>query len=127
MLKIIQTEAFAKMMQKRNEGVIFLQGYFKEIIAERQQNKQEDLISLLLEAEIDGEHLTEEEVLGFCILLLVAGNETTTNLITNGVRYMTEDVDVQNEVRQDISLVPNLVEETLRYYPPIQAIATHSC
>ncbi|PFR97475.1 cytochrome P450 [Priestia megaterium] len=115
-------EAFAKMMQKRNEGVIFLQGYFQEIIAERQQNKQEDLISLLLEAEIDGEKLTEGEVLGFCILLLVAGNETTTNLITNGVRYMTEDVDVQNKVRQDIPLVPNLVEETLRYYPPIQAI-----
>jgi cytochrome P450 len=80
------------------------------------------LISLLLAAEIDGEKLTEEELLGFFILLLVAGNETTTNLIANAVRYMVEDPDTQEQVRTNPSLVPNLVEETLRFYPPIQAI-----
>jgi cytochrome P450 len=115
-------EAFKVMMKKRQEGTMFLNEYFKEIIQERKSSPKDDLISLLLAAEIDGEKLTEEELLGFCILLLVAGNETTTNLIANAVRYMVEDTDIQEEVRTNLSLVPNLVEETLRFYPPIQAI-----
>lgn len=115
-------EAFKVMMKKRQEGTMFLNGYFKEIIQERQRSPKDDFISLLLAAEIDGEKLTEEELLGFCILLLVAGNETTTNLIANAVRYMVEDTDIQEQVRTNLSLVPNLVEETLRFYPPVQAI-----
>jgi cytochrome P450 family 109 len=115
-------ESFQLMTQKRREGSEFLKGYFKEIIEERKNSPEDDLISLLLAAEIDGEKLTEEELLGFCVLLLVAGNETTTNLITNAVRYMIEDKSIQEQARANLSLVPNLVEETLRFYPPIQAI-----
>ncbi|MFC3884818.1 cytochrome P450 [Bacillus songklensis] len=115
-------ESFQIMTQKRREGSGFLKGYFKRIIEERKTSPEDDLISLLLAAEIDGEKLTEEELLAFCVLLLVAGNETTTNLITNAVRYMTEDESIQEQARANLSLVPNLVEETLRFYPPIQAI-----
>ena len=115
-------ESFQEMMKKRQEGVAFLTEYFQKMIQDRQKNPKDDLISLLLAAEMDGEKLTEEELLGFFILLLVAGNETTTNLIANAVRYMVEDPDTQEQVRTNPSLVPNLVEETLRFYPPIQAI-----
>ncbi|MGG4042335.1 cytochrome P450 [Bacillus smithii] len=115
-------EAFNMMMKRRREGAKFLNDYFKEIIQERQKSPKDDLISLLLAAEVDGERLKEEELLGFCILLLVAGNETTTNLIVNAVRYMVEDANTQETVRKNLSLVPNLIEETLRFYPPIQGI-----
>lgn len=115
-------EAFQQMEQKRMEGHEFLKEYFNNIIAERMNHPEEDLISLLLAAEIDGEKLTEDEILTFSILLLVAGNETTTNLITNSVRYLIEDKAIQEQARKDLSLIPNLVEETLRFYPPIQAI-----
>lgn len=114
--------AFQQMVQKRMEGYEFLKEYFNNIIVERMNHPEEDLISLLLSAEIDGEKLTEDEILAFSILLLVAGNETTTNLITNAVRYLIEDKDIQEQARTDLSLIPNLVEETLRFYPPIQAI-----
>ncbi|MDW7617951.1 cytochrome P450 [Peribacillus simplex] len=116
------SEAFQRMTQKRKEGNEFLKEYFKKIIKERKNNPEEDLISLLIEAKIDGEKLTEEELLSFCVLLLVAGNETTTNLITNAVRYMTEDKKIQEQARINLPLIPKLVEETLRFYPPIQAI-----
>ncbi|MFP3511179.1 cytochrome P450 [Peribacillus sp. SIMBA_075] len=116
------SEAFQRMTQKRKEGNEFLKEYFKKIIKERTNNPEEDLISLLIVAKIDGEKLTEEELLSFCVLLLVAGNETTTNLITNAVRYMTEDKKIQEQARTNLPLIPKLVEETLRFYPPIQAI-----
>lgn len=115
-------EAVKQMNKQREEGGKFLNGYFKNIIEERKKEPKEDLISLLIKAEVDGEKLTEAELLSFCTLLLVAGNETTTNLIANAARYLTEDEKVQETVRNDLSLVPQLVEETLRYYPPVQAI-----
>ncbi|MGG3572479.1 cytochrome P450 [Bacillus gobiensis] len=115
-------KAFERMAQKRKEGSEFLRDYFIKIIEERKAHPEEDLISLLLSAEIDGEKLTEDEILAFSILLLVAGNETTTNLITNAVRYLVEDKKIQEQARADLSLIQNLVEETLRFYPPIQAI-----
>ena len=71
---------------------------------------------------MDGQKLREEEVLSFCILLLVAGNETTTNLITNSVRYMTEDLKVQDFLREHPDKITDAIEEFLRLYPPIQAI-----
>ncbi|UOY89351.1 cytochrome P450 [Bacillus glycinifermentans] len=115
-------EAVKLMSKRRKEGNEYLKDYFKTIIKERKKSPKEDLISLLIQAEVEGEKLTEEELLGFCTLLLVAGNETTTNLIANAVRYLTEDANTQETVRHDLSLVPHLVEETLRYYPPVQAI-----
>ncbi|MCZ0070397.1 cytochrome P450 [Bacillus sonorensis] len=115
-------EAIKQMNKQREEGSEFLRGYFKTIIEERKKDPKEDLISLLIQAEVEGERLTEDELLGFCTILLVAGNETTTNLIANAVRYLTEDPKTQETVRGDLSLVPHLVEETLRYYPPVQAI-----
>lgn len=115
-------KSVADMVQKRRDGHAFLSNYFRDILLKRRAQPKEDLITMLLQSEVDGEYLTEEQLLGFCILLLVAGNETTTNLIANAVRYITEDTAMQQQIRQNTDYVPNIIEETLRYYPPVQAI-----
>lgn len=95
--------------------------YFTERLEEHRQEPKDDLIGALLAAEIDGEKLTPEELLTFCILLLVAGNETTTNLIGNVVRLLLEYPEQQAKLRTDLTLVPSAVEESLRFRPPVQA------
>jgi cytochrome P450 family 109 len=115
-------EAFQAVVVERNAARDELNRYFANIIEERRQEPKDDLVTALVQAEIDGKHLTDQELLAFCSLLLVAGNETTTNLITNSVRYFTEDQDVQTQVRNNPALINSTVEEVLRYYPPIVAI-----
>ncbi len=95
--------------------------YFTKQIEDHRQHPRDDLIQALLMAEIEGRRLTAEELLSFCILLLVAGNETTTNLIGNAVRCFIEHPDEAARVRADLSLVPSAVEEVLRYRSPVQA------
>lgn len=115
-------EAFDKINEKRMRAIQELSQYFKNIIEIRTKQPQNDLISALIEAEIDGEKLNERELISFCILLLAAGNETTTNLITNGVRILTEQPSLQDELYGNPEFIPSFIEETLRYYPPIVAI-----
>ncbi|MGD8192173.1 cytochrome P450 [Brevibacillus ginsengisoli] len=115
-------EAYEAILKEREQTIGKLAAYFQNIIRERGNKQQDDLISLLLQAEVDGQKLREEEVLSFCILLLVAGNETTTNLIANSVRYMTEDIQLQDLLRKHPDKLTDAVEEFLRFYPPIQAI-----
>ncbi|MDM5298360.1 cytochrome P450 [Bacillus pumilus] len=115
-------EAIQAVVNMQKQAEEELSDYFSHLIKKRKEIPADDLISLLLQADMDGERLTENELLGFCILLLVAGNETTTNLITNAVRLLTEKPEIAELVRQDPTLVPQLTEETLRFYPPVQAI-----
>lgn len=115
-------EAFQELMEEKDRTNAELGAYFSHIIQQRRQEAQEDLISLLIAAEIEGQHLTEDEIISFCILLLAAGNETTTNLITNAVRILAEQPELQQRLREHPEMVPSAVEETLRYYPPIVAI-----
>ncbi|GMA64388.1 cytochrome P450 [Alicyclobacillus fastidiosus] len=115
-------EAFAQVVAERGIARTTLNDYFRDILKQRRANPQDDLISALLQAQIDGQKLTEQELLGFCLLLLVAGNETTTNLIANAVRYLTEDMAVQERWRNTPTLTNTAIEEVLRYYPPIVAI-----
>lgn len=95
--------------------------YFQEQLEDHRRHPRDDLIGALLQAEIDGRKLTPEELLSFCILLLVAGNETTTNLIGNAVRCFLEHPAELERVRADLSLVPSALEEVLRYRSPVQA------
>jgi cytochrome P450 len=99
-----------------------MSAYFREVIAERRRSPGDDLISALLAAEIEGERLNEQELLGFCILLLVAGNETTTNLIGNAVLCFDEYPGVYERLQAQPDLIPSAVEETLRYRAPVQAM-----
>lgn len=96
--------------------------YFSEIAEDRRRHPQDDLITKLVEARIDNEHLTELEIIGFCILLLVAGNETTTNLISSAVLAFDSLPEVRKEVLGDSALLPGAIEEVFRYFSPVQVM-----
>ena len=97
-------------------------GYFLDLIEQRRSRPGNDLISNLLAAEIDGQKLSVAELLGFCSLLLVAGNETTTNLIGNAVLCFTEVPGTMERLRQEPSLLPQAIEEVLRFRSPVQSM-----
>ncbi|MGZ3642379.1 MAG: cytochrome P450 [Ktedonobacteraceae bacterium] len=97
-------------------------GYFTQVLEERRMNPQNDLVSALLAAEVDGQRLSNMELLGFCGLLLVAGNETTTNLLGNMILCFDENPGVVERLRKNRTLVPGAIEETLRYYSPVKAM-----
>lgn len=96
--------------------------YFGALLERRRREPRDDLISALLAARIEGRRLDEVEVLGFCVLLLVAGNETTTNLLGNAVLCLDEHPAVAGHLRAAPDLLPALIEETLRYRSPVQAM-----
>jgi len=97
-----------------------LLGYFGALAEERRRQPKDDMISALVHAEIDGRRLDQSELDGFFIVLLVAGNETTTNLISNQVRVLSRRPDLWKRLRDDRSLVPAAVEETVRFDCPVQ-------
>jgi cytochrome P450 len=94
--------------------------YFSVLIGQRRAHPREDLLSLLVHAESEGDKLTEEELLATCVLLLVAGHETTTNLIANAVLALLRNPDQLDTLRARPELVDGCTEETLRYDPPVQ-------
>jgi cytochrome P450 len=94
--------------------------YFSVLIGRRRAHPREDLLSLLVHAESEGDKLTEEELLATCVLLLVAGHETTTNLIANAVLALLRHPDQLDALRARPDLVNGCTEETLRYDPPVQ-------
>jgi cytochrome P450 len=94
--------------------------YFRDIIAQRRAQPQDDLISALLAAELDNEKLSEGDVVSLCWLLLVAGNETTTNLIGNAVLSLLEHPEEFARLRSNPALLNTAIEETLRYRSPVQ-------
>ena len=105
------------------EASINLIVYYQEMIAERRKKPTEDLTSALLAAEIDGDRLTDEEILGFMFLMVIAGNETTTKLLANAAFWGHRNPDQLVGVYADLSRVPLWVEETLRYDTSSQILA----
>jgi cytochrome P450 len=100
-----------------------LRRYFEQTIEERRRSSGgEDLISALVRAEEEREALTAREVLAMCLLLLLGGNETTTNLIGNTVMTLLSHPDELAKVRGDLAIVPQMIEEMLRYEAPAQAL-----
>ena len=95
-------------------------GYFRDIVADHRENPRDDLVSRLIEAEEEGDHLTEDEMIVTLRLLLVAGNETTTNLIGNGLKALLEHPDQLHLLREQPELLDNAIEELLRYDSPVQ-------
>ena len=95
--------------------------YFRPIIKARRAAPRDDIVSALVRAEDEGERLTERETLNMLRLLLVAGNETTTNLIGNGILALLRNPDQLQRLREDRSLIPAAVEELLRFDTPVQA------
>ncbi|MFB6363707.1 cytochrome P450 [Paenibacillus elgii] len=103
-----------------------LDDYFLKVIAERRNRPEDDLVTELVEAEVNGERLSDMEIVEFCILLLAAGNETTTNLITNSVRRLAEDPALQATLYDQPALIESFIEEVLRYYPPVLSLSRYT-
>jgi cytochrome P450 len=97
-----------------------LRDYFEGLIAERTRDPGEDMLSALIGAEQAGEKLTHGELLSTLGLLLIAGHETTVNLIGNGLLQLSRHPDEYAKLREDPSLARGAVEETLRFDPPVQ-------
>ena len=99
-----------------------LLAYFGERLAERSADPGEDLLSALAHAEVEGDRLTEAELLGFCMTLLVAGNETTRAVISGGAVALAEHPDEREKLAADLTRVGTAVEEMLRWVTPIMAM-----
>jgi cytochrome P450 len=97
--------------------------YFRELIKERRKAPRQDMLSDLIAAEEAGDRLTETEMLATCILLLVAGHETTVNLIGNGTLALLRNPGELRRLRENPGLIPTAVEELLRYDGPVQRTA----
>jgi cytochrome P450 len=94
--------------------------YFRDIICRQKNHPQEGLVHSLMTAEVDGDRLTEEEVVANSIVTMVGGQETTTNLIGNGVLTLLRNPGEMKRLQEDPSLIPAAVEEMLRYESPSQ-------
>ncbi len=104
------------------EGVTGLREYFTREIEHRRTNPGDDLVSALVAAHDHDEILNPEELLAFVVLLLIAGNETTTNLIGNGLLALARNPGEFERLRTDPALIPSAVEEMLRYDSPVQTL-----
>jgi cytochrome P450 len=98
-----------------------LRAYFAREIEKRRTQPGQDLISALVAAHVDNEAMSAEELIAFVVLLLVAGNETTTNLIGNGILALGRHPDQMELLRRSPELGPRAIEEMLRYDGPVQA------
>ena len=100
-----------------------LRGYFAEIIADRRKHPRDDLVSQLIAAEVDGRRLSDDEIYPFLLLLLPAGVETTYRSSGNLLFGLLSHPDQLDRVRADRSLVPQAIEETLRWETPVLSVA----
>src|SRR5215469_9759957 len=105
---------------KAEQALHGLTSYFREAVAVRRKQKGNDLISLLMEIEEDGDVLTEEELYAQCVMLLFGGHETKRNLIGNGLYTLLRHPEQAAELRDNPELIRSAVEELLRYESPVQ-------
>jgi len=104
-------------------SVLEMADYFRSAMREQRLDPRDGLVSSLMNAEIQGDRLSEEEVIANCIVTMVGGQETTTNLIGNGVLALLRNPDQLETLRCNFSLIPSAVEELLRYESPSQHTA----
>jgi cytochrome P450 len=97
--------------------------YFFGVIEARREQPGDDLASALLEAEIDGERLSEKDIAAFLYLMIIAGNETTTKLLANAIYWLSKHPQARKEVRENPALIPDWIEETLRFDNSTQLMA----
>ncbi len=108
--------------ERRMQDIGELFAFFQAMIPERRAAPGEDLVSRLVTAEVDGEVLSDEDIIGFSILLLIAGNETTTNLLSNLLHYLSQHTADWDRLRTDRSLIDAAIEEILRFDAPVQYV-----
>ena len=106
--------------ERAQQSVHSLKAYMQGIVTERRKNPKEDLVTALIDAEEQGAKLSEEELVGNCISLLIAGHETTTNLIGNGLLALLQNPAQLQKLKENPALIETAVEELLRYDSPLQ-------
>ncbi len=121
--KAVEFSADFTALKKARVASRELWSYLEDIAEDRRREPREDLLSALLVAEQAGDKLTAEEVFTTTELLLIAGNETTTNLIGNGLLALLHAPDQLQALRDDEALLPAAIEELLRFDSPVQATA----
>lgn len=104
----------------RRRAVDDFRGFFIELAEQRRAEPQDDLLSALVAAEDDGDRLSEDELLSTAMLLLIAGHETTVNLIANGALVLLRQPEIRERVATDAAYAAGVVEEVLRLDPPVQ-------
>jgi cytochrome P450 len=114
------TGAPSGKLEERMKAVRWLRAYFHELIERRRSDPGDDLLSGLIAVEESGDQLTEEEIVSTCNLLLIAGHETTVNLIANAILAMLRHPGQWTALGADAGRASAVVEETLRYDPPVQ-------
>jgi pimeloyl-[acyl-carrier protein] synthase len=97
-----------------------MSNYFRDIIRQQHEHPRDGLVHSLMMAEVDGDRLSDEEVVASSIVTMVGGLETTTNLIGNGVLTLLRKPEEMKRLREDLTLIPSAVEEMLRYESPSQ-------
>lgn len=107
-----------RVIQSRREFV----DYFRETIERRRHAPQDDLLGDLIRAEVEREMLSPDELLAMAVVLMIAGNETTTNLIGNGMAEILEHPEQLWRLRADPALIPNFIEEVLRFRSPVNML-----
>ncbi len=118
------SEAFVSTIdmpyEERQKSIGDMSRYFGQMALERRTQGAEDLITALVEAKVEGEALEDAEILGFCIVLLIAGNETTVNLLGAMLHLLAKRPDLWQLLKADRTRVDDFIEETLRFESPIQ-------
>src|SRR4051794_38539234 len=112
-------EGAAQALRNFRATTTEMNDYLTAMIDERRTTPRDDLLTRLVEAEVDGERLSQEEILGFFQLLVVGGQETTTNLINNAILCLVEHPDQLDRLRSIPDLLPSAIEEVLRYRSPV--------
>ena len=112
-------DRFPKILRSVEE----MSSYFRSAMQEQRLHPQDGLVSAMMAADVDGAKLTDEEIIANLIVTMVGGQETTTNLIGNGILTLLRNPEAMKRLRDDSSLVPSALEELLRYESPSQHTA----
>ena len=110
-------------LDRANEGTLATGAYFEALFEQRRKDPSDDLLTLLVQAEEAGDRLSTEELRANVTLLFAAGHETTVNLIGNGIWSLQTNPSQWDAIRENPALIPNAIEEILRYECPVQAVA----
>lgn len=120
---LAMTGSVSELFDQQMAAGQWLSEYLRDLIAQRRRKLGEDLMSALVQVEESGDQLTEEEIIATCDLLLIAGHETTVNLIANAVLAMLRRPRQWTALGSDAARVSSVIEETMRYDPPVQLVS----
>lgn len=123
MHEIVYTPPGTPEAEVINQKLLVMFGKIAEAVADRHTHPQDDLITRLVQAEINGAPMTDQVIMAILVLVLVGGVDTTTSVIANGLRWLGQHPDERERLRQNPELLPVAREELLRYFTPTQGLA----